>query len=168
MDIVYNYNKSNGSSVNGLELSEIILNKYRTYFNDQWDYRDLSSTYNDSDPSYSRPVCNSHYTRQMIMYALIKAINGMEYDARTNSADETVLTLKVNPALNKCVPVFVPQSDNGVAASLCTMMSNSSSSSICYQIYAIFGSLTADQLYLFGDIHASNVNIEQDSSQTFC
>eukprot|EP01084_Bolivina_argentea_P033972 62837_1 len=86
-------NKSISSLNYSLFISETGLNKYRELFNDQWDWRDISSTYNDSDPEYSRPVVNSHYCRQLIHYSIIFAANGQNlyFDSSTN---QIILELK--------------------------------------------------------------------------
>eukprot|EP01084_Bolivina_argentea_P179933 310885_1 len=67
----------NKNNINiSLSMAKIGINKYRNLFKDQWDWRDTSSTYNDSDPEYSRPVVNSHYCRQLIHYSIIFGLNG--------------------------------------------------------------------------------------------
>ena len=72
------------NTADALEVARRMIDSYRTLNNDQWDFRDLSSTYPDAvEGEPSRPVCNSHYTRQAIMWAIPIALSGQQWDSRS-------------------------------------------------------------------------------------
>ena len=51
----------------------------------QWNYRDLSAPYPDT-PHMSRPVCNSHYTRQVCVLLFFRE----GFEGRQNDVMRTV------------------------------------------------------------------------------
>jgi non-lysosomal glucosylceramidase len=79
------------------EVAKVISNQ-RLRLSDQWDYTDLVNNWDGG------PWGNSHYTRQLIFWAVPLAISGQQWDAATerltfNPADKTV----------KSLPFFTPQ-----------------------------------------------------------
>ncbi len=81
-----------------LEEANKVISNQRLALNDQWDYTDLNNNWN------GRPWANSHYTRQLILWALPLAISGQQWDA-------TVRRLTFNPAVGapQRLPFFIPQ-----------------------------------------------------------
>ena len=77
-----------------LGMAEKLINKWREKLNDQWDYKDLSA----GEDGY--PWCNSHYGRQLIMWAIPMALSGQQFSASERS-------LKLNPRKGK-LPFFTP------------------------------------------------------------
>jgi hypothetical protein len=75
-------------------MAEKLINKWREKLNDQWDYKDLSA----GEDGY--PWCNSHYGRQLIMWAIPMALSGQQFSASERS-------LKLNPRKGK-LPFFTP------------------------------------------------------------
>ncbi|MFI3212943.1 MAG: GH116 family glycosyl-hydrolase [Eubacteriales bacterium] len=61
-----------------------VIDKWRTTLNDQWDVRDLYHT------ETGTPWCNSHYSRQLIMWAIPMAMSGQNYNACTKSLAFTI------------------------------------------------------------------------------
>ena len=98
----------NTSSLDALEAARLVADKYRLIVNDQWDYRDLSSIYDDASPIKIRPVCNSHYSRQLIMWNLPVALSGQIYDARRET-----LSFNPRPRVANQWAFFTP-SGNGI------------------------------------------------------
>jgi len=65
-----------GGDVNeSLETAGKIFKKWQQQLNDQWDIRDLSTAWN------GEPWCNSHYARQLILWAIPLALSGQQYSA---------------------------------------------------------------------------------------
>ena len=145
---------------NGLNIAQLIIDKYRLYFNDQWDFRDLSSTYNDSTQNveYSRPVCNSHYSRQMIMYSLVYALNGISLDHRNPNGAILQMKPKLKALPGQCYPVLIPQS----IFLVCPDISHN-----CYQINGLFGQIKLYQFIIFDSI-IYNISIQHDITTSFC
>lgn len=84
------------------EANKVIFNQ-RSQLNDQWNYTDLNNNWNGG------PWGNSHYTRQLIVWALPLAISGEQWNAAAsclmfNTADATLRRL----------PFFTPQASGVV------------------------------------------------------
>jgi uncharacterized protein (DUF608 family) len=80
-----------------LEMAKKIFKKWQEQLNDQWDIRDLSTAWN------GEPYCNSHYSRQLILWAIPLALSGQQY-----SASEGILSF--DPAVSPPaeLPVMLP------------------------------------------------------------
>ena len=88
-----------------------MISGYQTSLADQWDVRDIASANEDPtvggpspDPSVPlRPVCNSHYARQLNIWQVVHAWSGQEFDAhfRSEHADQNeasgLLSLRPHP-----------------------------------------------------------------------
>ncbi|MCS7192392.1 MAG: GH116 family glycosyl-hydrolase [Armatimonadetes bacterium] len=80
-----------------LEAEKVIQN-WRENLRDQWDYRDLTTGWD------GYPWCNSHYSRQLIFWAIVLALSGQQYSAPDKR-------LRFDPkvsALSK-LPFFTPK-----------------------------------------------------------
>ena len=122
-----------------MKVMQTALDKYRMLFHDQWDWRDTSSIYNDSDPEYSRPVVNSHYSRQLIHYSMLMALNGQKLNVDPKTGD---LTLTVDPVVpwngeSKCLPVMIPQ---------CSFLLCFDADRWCFALDGLFGEVNIDIL----------------------
>lgn len=156
----YYLNDSLSSTMNILKTE---LDKYRMLFRDQWDYRDTSSTYEDLDPEYSRPVVNSHYCRQLIHYTSIFALNGQKLNVDQNNK----LTLSINPKIslngnNKCLPILIPQSH----FLLCLDSINK-----CFELNGTFGTVYIDELNITNSdktYQFENTTIKMDQMTKLC
>jgi uncharacterized protein (DUF608 family) len=64
-----------GADVGGsLSMAETVIRKYSEILRDQWDYRDVSTSWD------GEPWCNSHYGRQLILWAIPFALSGQQLD----------------------------------------------------------------------------------------
>lgn len=89
-----------GNLTESLAEAEKIESKWRDKLRDEWDYTDLTTGWD------GYPWCNSHYTRQLILWAIPLALSGQQWHAPTK-------TLRFNPhpdAPNR-LPFFTPQAD---------------------------------------------------------
>ena len=65
-----------GADVHGaLAEAGKVINKWREKLCDQWDYRDLTTGWD------GYPWCNSHYARQLMLWAIPLALSGQTYSA---------------------------------------------------------------------------------------
>lgn len=87
-----------GSVSKSLKEAFKVIGKYQNYLKDEWNYRDISNGWN------GEPYCNSHYTRQLIMWAILLAISGEHYNANTESL---VFNPKVRAPAK--LPFFTPE-----------------------------------------------------------
>ena len=80
-----------------LGMAKKIFKKWQEQLNDQWDIRDLSTAWN------GEPYCNSHYSRQLILWAIPLAISGQQYSASDG-------TLSFDPVVSAPaeLPVMLP------------------------------------------------------------
>eukprot|EP01084_Bolivina_argentea_P150308 262504_1 len=158
-------NLYNNGTKYGLEYLKLITNKYINIYKDQWNYRDLSSTYNDTvgvdNISYSRPVCDDHYSTQLIIYASLWALNGQKWNGNSK-------TLIINPPslhklnINECLPILIPQ----MSSTLCVK----NESKQCYEINIMFSQqrqLQFNDIIIFNDTF-SNVTIYQNKTNVLC
>lgn len=114
-----------GSSSESLHVATTLLESYRSVLNDQWDYRDATSCYEDSSDLWGlRPVVNSHYSRQTIFWAIPLALTGQHFDARSRT-----LTLAPDPMLTDSFPVLLPS-----GSALFTR-----TAALCYHVAVLFG-----------------------------
>jgi len=74
-----------------------VINKWREKLRDQWDYRDLTTGWD------GYPWCNSHYARQLMLWAIPLALSGQTYSA----ADGTLAFDPKVPA-PATLPFFTP------------------------------------------------------------
>ncbi len=96
-----------GANVNdSLGEAEKIIGKWRDKLHDEWDYKDLSTGWD------GYPWCNSHYTRQVIVWAIPLALSGQQWNAAARR-----LTFDPRPDAPARLPFFTPQAD-GVIGSL--------------------------------------------------
>ncbi len=96
-----------GSNVNeSLAEANKIVAKWRDQLRDQWDYKDLTTAWD------GYPWCNSHYTRQLVFWAIPLALSGQQWDA-----DSRILRFDPRPGAPLRLPFFTPQA-NGVIESL--------------------------------------------------
>jgi hypothetical protein len=95
---------------------------YRDQIHDQWDFRDLATANatgvgpSPDDAVPFRPVCNSHYGRQLNIWQTVAAWSGLHFDAHWTSpgADTTnaggskgLLSLAPHPNAHQ-FPVLLP------------------------------------------------------------
>jgi non-lysosomal glucosylceramidase len=98
-----------GGNVNeSVQEANKVISNQRLRINDQWDYTDINNYWDGG------PWGNSHYTRQLILWALPLAISGQQWDATTRR-------LTFNPADSALsrLPFFTPQA-TGVVESVAT------------------------------------------------
>ena len=74
-----------------------VINKLREKLRDQWDIRDLTTGWD------GYPWCNSHYARQLILWAIPLALSGQQY-----SAPERTLTFDPKMPAPATLPFFTP------------------------------------------------------------
>jgi len=92
-----------GGDVRGsLAEAEKIVRKWRDKLRDEWDYKDLSTGWD------GYPWCNSHYTRQVIVWAIPLALSGQQWNVPARR-----LTFDPRPGAPTRLPFFTPQA-NGV------------------------------------------------------
>jgi len=86
-----------GDEDESLEMAGKIFNKWQQQLNDEWDIRDLTTAWN------GEPWCNSHYARQLILWAIPLALSGQQYSASNGR-------LSFNPAVSPPadLPVMLP------------------------------------------------------------
>lgn len=103
-----------GTTSDAMNVAGLVLDAYRVKMNDQWDYRDTTTAYDDSvvpkkvDPlGLWRPSVNSHYGRQTIFWAIPLALTGQVFDDKNNA-----LHLNPHPSFfesqENSWPVFTP------------------------------------------------------------
>ncbi|XP_062508972.1 uncharacterized protein LOC134185207 [Corticium candelabrum] len=117
-----------------LDVARRVADKYRIALKDQWDYRDLSSVYPDA-PNHIRPVCNSHYSRQLIFWTIPVTLSGQSYDARTGT-----LAFNPKPQYDRQWPVLLPS-----GSGLITRHND------CYKLRVLSGSIDASSITVNGD-----------------
>ena len=83
-----------------------MVNVWREHLRDEWDWRDLTRSED------GQPWCNSHYARQLLLWALPLALSGQQY-----SAAEQTLSFEPKVGAPAKLPWFIPQA-NGVLESL--------------------------------------------------
>jgi len=87
-----------GAGVNeSLAEAAKVINKLREKLRDQWDIRDLTAGWD------GYPWCNSHYARQLILWAIPLALSGQQY-----SAPERTLTFDPKIPAPATLPFFTP------------------------------------------------------------
>ena len=128
--------------------TEAMIRLYSQTLNDQWDYHDVAWT--------SGPRVNSHYARQLNMWAIPLALSGQQLDAR----DPLGATLSFNrrePSKLRRWPVLTPlmtgiasDTDEGCAGGL--------------SLEVLSGGLTLRELWLDGELLATNVTVGVSSS----
>ncbi|QUI23995.1 hypothetical protein HZI73_17575 [Vallitalea pronyensis] len=81
-----------------LKEAEKIYTKWQNGLQDQWDIRDLTTAWN------GEPYCNSHYARQLILWAIPLALSGQQYTAIEGK-------LSFNPRVTEAakLPFMTPQ-----------------------------------------------------------
>ncbi len=80
-----------------------IINKWRHKLRDQWNYRDLSTAWD------GYPWCNSHYARQLILWATPLALSGQHY-----SAPEQKLSFNVKLDAPVILPFYTPSANGTI------------------------------------------------------
>lgn len=80
-----------------LDEAQKIYVKWRDLLKDQWDIRDLSTGWD------GHPWCNSHYARQLMLWAIPLALSGQRY-----SAPERSLTFEPKVAAPAVLPFMTP------------------------------------------------------------
>jgi len=87
-----------GHATDGLTEAKKVIANQSTHLQDQWNYTDLNNNWDGA------PWGNSHYTRQLIQWALPLAISGQEWDAAAKK-------LAFHPAAGAPdrLPFFTPQ-----------------------------------------------------------
>ena len=115
------------SADDAFEVLGSMVTTYRDQIHDQWDFRDLgtaNATGVGPSPDETvpfRPVCNSHYGRQLNIWQAVAAWSGLRFDAHWTSpgADTTnaggskgLLALVPHPSAHQ-FPVLLP-TGNGV------------------------------------------------------
>lgn len=116
-----------------------MVNVWREHLRDPWDWRDLTR----SDDG--QPWCNSHYARQLILWALPLALSGQQY-----SAADQKLSFDPKASAPKELPWFTPQA-NGVLKSLGPGK---------YRLTVFSGKLELKELRLAGSAPCKDVEME--------
>ena len=161
------------SEQDALGLSALTLDKYRLTLNDFWDFRDLSSCYPDA-PGQIRPVCNSHYSRQLIFWALLYALNGQKYDPNTR-----VMELSPRLIVSEQWPVFFG-TGSGLMRPVRRPRSTDEKQILvgedhsdrdevnCYELQIYSGYLEIGQIRLHGKTLAEDISLTRGDIETFC
>ena len=132
-----------------LKVAQLVADKYRLNLKDQWDYRDLSSTYPDA-PGEIRPVCNSHYSRQLIFWSIPLVLSGQRYDVQTKT-----LIFNPKPGYHSQWPILLP---SGVG-----IMTRHDA---CYKLHVLFGKLEASYITISGEILDTNGGLKTAAGDT--
>jgi non-lysosomal glucosylceramidase len=117
-----------------------VVNHWRDGLRDFWDWRDLTHC------ETGQPWCNSHYSRQLILWAIPLALSGQQY-----SAPEKTLSFAPRPNAPSRLPWFVPGA-NGV-------LERTASGS--YRIAVLSGKLALDKLQVAGAKVLHNLTLRE-------
>ncbi|XP_065174441.1 uncharacterized protein LOC135804487 [Sycon ciliatum] len=179
------------SDEQALYLSALTIDKYRLTLRDQWDYRDLSSCYTGDLPGSSsgstechlRPVCNSHYSRQLIFWGLLIALGGQRYNPATRSlhlsprhitAEQWPITLGTGSGLMRPAGHTITYTQvYGTDAKRRSSEGPAYSEGVakegeCYDVEVYSGSIEIKRLVLFGSTLAEEVSLVNGDISTYC
>jgi len=135
-----------------------MISKYATAITDQWDYHDVSRSYVDASAAGGmRPVVNSHYARQLNMWAIPLALSGQQFDARGSHG--AVLSFdRRDPTTFRRWPVLTPgglaiASDDGIgcAGGL--------------SLLVLAGELRLREVWLEGALVATHVTVSAEGAE---
>ena len=129
---------------------------------------------NDASPIASRPVCSSHYDRQLIYYSFILALNGQEFDTR-----DGLYKLKIDPKVpfnetGDCIVLLLPHASSVVCVNNNFKINDNTkwrSMQSCFDITVMFGRLVLHQLYIGKkrvDLKQTPFFVEQHGKATVC
>lgn len=158
-----------------LGLCALTMDKYRLTLNDFWDFRDLSSCYDDA-PGRIRPVCNSHYSRQLNLWALIYALNGQKYDRpaqkmslnpRPIVAEQWPVMLGTGSGLMRPMTIRRRENDHDDDIKHVQEVSGTAEEE-CFELEVYTGELSFRELYLRGRLLAEEVSLQAGDIETFC
>lgn len=98
------------TTAEAMKPTEAMIHKYSDLLHDQWDYHDVSRAYIDANAAGGlRPVVNSHYARQLNMWAIPLALSGQQFDARHPDGARLSFDRQDPSSLSRW-PVLVPGS----------------------------------------------------------
>jgi hypothetical protein len=124
-----------------------ILDKYQRRWNMQWDYKDISATINNSTTGW--PTCNSHYSRQSVMWAIIPALTGQLYDAVSQ-----VLSFAPRKGFN-LLPWMTPSADGYIDSSMAPTQ---------YTVSVTAGAIELQEIRVFDKYVRQSLNLTVGSS----
>ena len=141
-----------GSVTEALEVTKAMVDKYALGLRDQWDYRDVSRAYGDAIAEGGmRPVVNSHYARQLNMWAIPLALSGQQFDARSRGGRGGVLSFdRREPDTLRRWPVLT-----SVAMGVATIDDADCAGGLSLRVH--FGKLKLRELWLEGRLVATDV-----------
>ena len=121
---------------------------------------------NDASPIASRPVCSSHYDRQLIYYSFILALNGQEFDTR-----DGLYKLKIDPKVpfskhGDCVALLLPH-----ASTIACVNDDFKDDGMCFDIKVMFGRLVLDRLHIKGnpiDLKGKRLILDEHAREVVC
>ena len=172
------------SEEEALSLAGLNIDKYRLIMRDQWDYRDLSSCYSGDVPGAAdcviRPVCNSHYSRQLIFHVIPIALSGQRLDALTGT-----LYLSPRQIVSEQWPIALGGKGSALMRPVghtITYKSMSAEGNMnddpllegvalageCYEIEVYSGGIAVRHLKLFGTTLGMDINIARHHIATYC
>lgn len=135
-------NINRGGNVDeSLKEAEKIYEKWQKQLNDQWDIRDLSTAWN------GEPYCNSHYARQLILWAIPLVISGQQY-----SAVESKLSFCPKVKGDVKLPFMTPQ-----GSGLLEITSENK-----FSLTLICGSLQIGKLFIWDKLVGEKVTLQED------
>jgi uncharacterized protein (DUF608 family) len=120
-----------------LALARKVADKWRLKLADQWDYKDLATIWD------GYPWCNSHYTRQLIFWAIPMALIGQEY-----SHVEGRLSLDPRVVPPYALPFYTPQTCGVLESDGQTMKLKVHSGALKLNVLEIEGKTVAENLQL--------------------
>ena len=176
------------SDEKALGLSALIIDKYRLTLRDQWDYRDLSSCYKGDVPGTTdcsiRPVCNSHYSRQLIFWALLIALGGQRFEPASGTlhlsprqivCEQWPILLGgrgsalMRPAGHTITYEPVPQQRGwNIDEQDGPVLEGVALAGECYEIEVYSGIIEVRHLKLFGVTLTLDVSVPQNNIATYC
>lgn len=132
-----------GDVEQSLNEAKKVIEHWRKQLCDQWNYRDLTTSWDGN------PWCNSHYSRQLILWALPLALSGQRYDSSQKR-------LHFQPKLNAPtkLPFFTP-----VACGTLELVSDRS-----YKLTVLVGELELSELQIGKDVFTQRIRLKAGES----